>query len=164
MNGSRLSARQALTIAIPIANALEAAHQARIVHRDIKPGNIFLTSQGIVKVMDFGLAKVHRPVVPEAGGATVITFVTSPGTMLGTMAYMPPEQIRGETIVGRADIYSLGVMIHELCTGTLPIQGVVSDALPVELIPLLAKMIAPDRALRYASAAAAQRAMEIIVA
>lgn len=165
MGTARLSAQQVLRVATPVASALEAAHKAGIIHRDIKPGNIFLTSQGAVKVLDFGLAKVTRE-EPAMGvdAPTVVTFVTSPGAVLGTFAYMSPEQVRGEFLDGRADLYSLGVMIHELCTGALPVQGVVSPALPKELEPVLSRLIAPDKNKRYRDAGEARAALESLAA
>ena len=164
MRGVRLPAKPALKIAIPVARALEAAHGRGIIHRDIKPANIFLTSNGEVKVLDFGLAKMHRgqesPVAQDA--PTVVTFVTSPGTVLGTFAYMSPEQMRGEPVDGRTDLYSLGVMLHELCTGALPIQSMTSSALPKLLQPVIGKLIAPDPSERYADAGIACQVMESI--
>lgn len=164
MRSRTLTPAQSLRIAAPVAAALEAAHAAGILHRDIKPANIFLTSSGEVKVLDFGLAKIDRrrqAVAAEA--ATVVTFVTKPGMLLGTLAYMPPEQMRGEVLDGRADLYPLGVILHELCTGTLPVQGSI-DPLPGGLDRVVTKLIAPDREHRYCDAGEARRAMEALLA
>ena len=161
MKNVRLPAKHALRIAIPIARALEAAHGAGIIHRDIKPGNIFLTSQGAVKVFDFGLAKIIPRAATSAETATIVTFVTRPMTILGTLAYMAPEQVRGEPIDSRADLYSLGAVIHELCTGVLAIHGAPSEV-PEPLREIVAKLLAPEREHRYQSATQVIHALEAV--
>ena len=125
---SPLAASEALTIAGEIAEALDEAHAHRILHRDLKPANLMLTSQGHVKVMDFGLAKRTRE--PAAGDTTGVApgSLTGSGDVLGTPAYMAPEQIRGETADARSDIFSFGVVLFELLTGAHPFKrGTVSD-------------------------------------
>ena len=110
LTGSKLSLREALDIAIQVAAALSVAHAAGIVHRDIKPENVMLRSDGVVKVLDFGLAKL-APVTPPGAETTRLGVNTDPGTVVGTAAYMSPEQARGQPVDARTDIWSLGVML-----------------------------------------------------
>jgi eukaryotic-like serine/threonine-protein kinase len=141
----------ALDVAAQVAAALQAAHTAWIIHRDVKPENIMVRSDGLVKVLDFGIAKLseERDVELASGpdfppGSTM----TIPGAVLGTTSYMSPEQARGEPLDGRTDIYSLGVVLHEMVTG----ERRFGAAVPKPLDRVLRRMLDPDRDRRYASA------------
>ena len=124
IHGQPLPLDQILDIGIQIAGALEAAHEKGIIHRDIKPANVFITRHGQAKVLDFGLAKLAPLDSPAMDLSTTAgKDLTSPGTMLGTVAYMSPEQARAEEVDARTDLFSLGVLLYEMATGTQAFAG-----------------------------------------
>ncbi len=170
MSRSRLSLREALDVALQVASALAAAHKAGVVHRDIKPENVMVRGDGIVKVLDFGIAKLteRHPLTADTEAPTRALVNTGPGTVMGTVSYMSPEQARGLPVDERTDIWSLGVMLYEMVAGRVPFEGeTATDVLatilhheptslllhrrdvPVELERIVEKALAKDSEERY---------------
>jgi serine/threonine protein kinase/tetratricopeptide (TPR) repeat protein len=146
LRGEPMSLKSVLDAVIQIASALQAAHEANIIHRDIKPENVMLRPDGLIKVVDFGIAKVTEPLTPAEVDSEAATLLepehTSPGTIIGTASYMSPEQARGLTVDARTDIFSLGVILYEMLTGRKPFAGETSMD---SLVSLLQKEPAPIR-------------------
>lgn len=169
IGGKPLDVSRVVALSIEVADALDAAHSKGIIHRDIKPANIFVTARGSAKVLDFGLAKQDRPVDTQQITEAILT---EPGSAMGTIAYMSPEQARGEVVDARSDLWSLGVVLYEMATASRPFDGptapIIFEALlnrtpalvrvrnpqvPAGLERIIGKLLEKDRASRYQSAA-----------